>query len=255
LTRLAFRVEETPEIDSTNDACRLRAREGEAAGLVIRADLQTKGRGRRGRGWVSPPGNLYTSLLLRPRRPAAEVATLGFVAVAALGDAVAPLLPAGVALRHKWPNDLLLDGAKVSGILLETQGPEDGQGPFVVLGIGVNISSHPPETPYPVTDLQAKGAPPMTARALLDRLLAAFGPLYEAWEAGGFAAIEPLWRQRAVGLGQPIEVKLQDRSLHGIFRDLDRDGALRLELPDGSERRVSAGDVYFPAASTSGAGS
>src|SRR5690606_35009525 len=106
---LAFRVEETPEIDSTNEACRRRALRGEPAGLVIRADLQTKGRGRRGRGWVSPPGNLYTSILLRPLRPMAEVATLGFVAVVALGDAIAPLPPPAVALRHKWPDDLLLD--------------------------------------------------------------------------------------------------------------------------------------------------
>lgn len=244
---LAFRVEETPEIDSTNDACRQRAVAGAPAGLVIRADLQTKGRGRRGRDWVSPPGNLYTSILLRPARPAAEIATLGFVAVVALGEAVAPLLPARVDLRHKWPNDLLLDGRKASGILLEAQGPDSGPG-FVVLGIGVNIVSHPPQTPYPVTDLLACGAAPIAPRALLDRLLAAFAPLYAAWEAGGFAAIEPRWRARAVGIGSEIEVRLQDSALRGVFRDLDCDGALRLGLADGSERRIAAGDVYFPAA-------
>jgi len=247
---LAFRVEEVAEIDSTNDSCRQRALAGEPAGLVIRADLQTKGRGRRGRDWVSPPGNLYTSILLRPSRLPAEIATLGFVAVVALGDAIAPLLPAVVTLRHKWPNDLLLDGGKVSGILLETQGAEPGTAGFVVLGIGVNIVSHPPGTPYPVTDLRAAGAGPITARALLDRLLAAFAPLYEVWEARGFSAIEPLWRRRAAGLGEPIEVRLQDNALHGVFRDLDRDGALRLALADGSEKRISAGDVYFPATSS-----
>lgn len=248
---LAFRVEETPEIDSTNEACRRRALRGEPAGLVIRADLQTKGRGRRGRSWVSPPGNLYTSILLRPLRPMAEVATLGFVAVVALGDAIAPLLPPAVALRHKWPNDLLLDGAKVSGILLETQGAEQGAEGFVVLGMGVNIVSHPSGTPYPVTDLQEAGAAPIGPRTLLDRLLAAFAPLYNAWEASGFAAIEPLWRRRALGIGQSIEIRLQDTALQGVFRDLDRDGALRLALADGSERRISAGDVYFPGQSES----
>ncbi len=247
---LAFRVEEVAEIDSTNDSCRQRALAGEPAGLVIRADLQTKGRGRRGRGWVSPPGNLYTSILLRPSRPAAEIATLGFAAVVALGDAIAPLLPTTVALRHKWPNDLLLDGGKVSGILLEAQGPEPGIAGFVVIGIGVNILSHPPDTPYPVTDLQAAGAGPITPRALLDRLLAAFAPLYAAWEERGFAAIGPLWRRRAIGLGEPIEVRLQDNAIQGVFRDLDGDGALRLALADGTERRVSAGDVYFPATSS-----
>lgn len=241
---LIFRVEEVPEIDSTNEACRQRALQGERAGLVIRADLQTKGRGRRGRDWASPRGNLYTSLLLQPARPAGEIATLGFVAVLALGDAVQAILPPTTQVAHKWPNDLLLNGRKASGILLETQ--TAGAAPFVILGIGVNILSHPSDTPYPVTDLLANGAALISPRELLDRLLAAFAPAYAAWEQGGFAAIEPAWRSRAVGIGQPIEVRLQSGSLHGTFRDLDSDGALRLGLPEGGERRISAGDVYFP---------
>jgi len=245
---LTFRVEETLEIDSTNDACRQRALQGEAAGLVIRADLQTKGRGRRGRDWASPKGNLYTSILLQPARPAGEIATLGFVAVLALGDAVQAILPPTVQVAHKWPNDLLLNGRKVSGILLETQ-TVSGASPFVILGIGVNILSHPADTPYPVTDLLANGAAVIEPRELLDRLLAALAPAYAAWELGGFPAIEPAWRRRAVGIGQPIEVRLQGGSLRGIFRDLDTDGALRLALPEGGERRISAGDVYFPVSS------
>ncbi len=242
---LIFRVEEVPEIDSTNDACRQRALQGEQAGLVLRADVQTKGRGRRGRDWVSPKGNLYTSILLQPARPAGEIATLGFVAVLALGDALQAILPPTTQVSHKWPNDLLLNGRKVSGILLETQTVQ-GASPFVILGIGVNILSHPADTPYPVTDLLANGAALITPRELLDRLLAAFAPAYAAWEQGGFAAIEPAWRRRAVGIGQPIEVRLQSGSLHGTFRDLDSDGARRLGLPGGGERRISAGDVYFP---------
>jgi len=245
---LAFRVEEVAEIDSTNEACRQRALQGEPAGLVIRADLQTQGRGRRGRDWVSPPGNLYTSILLQPGRPAAEVATLGFVAVLALGDAVRPILPPTTQVAHKWPNDLLLNGRKASGILLETQAVQ-GAAAFVILGMGVNIVSHPADTPYPVTDLLAAGAALISPRELLDRLLAAFAPVYAAWEAGGFAAIEPAWRRCAIGIGQPIEVRLQTGSLRGTFRDLDSDGTLRLTLPDGAERRISAGDVYFPSRS------
>lgn len=247
---LIFRVEEAPEIDSTNEACRRRALQGEPAGLVIRADLQTQGRGRRGRNWVSPKGNLYVSLLLQPARPAGEVATLGFVAVVALGEAVRAILPPTTQVAHKWPNDLLLNGRKASGILLETQ-TVPGASPFVILGMGVNIVSHPADTPYPVTDLLAAGAALISPRELLDRLLDAFAPVYESWEQGGFAAIEPAWRRRAVGIGQPIEVRLQTGVLHGTFRDLDSDGALRLTLPGGGERRISAGDVYLPAASGS----
>lgn len=246
---LVFRVEEVAEIDSTNEACRQRALLGEPSGLVLRADRQTRGRGRRGRDWVSPPGNLYTSILLRPLRPAREVATIGFAAVVALADVVEALLPPGVDVRHKWPNDLLLGGAKVSGILLEAQASDAGPSGFVVLGIGVNIDSHPADMPYPATDLGAAGAAPIAPRGLLDRLLAAFAPLYEEWEAVGFAAIEGRWRRRALGVGQPIEIRLQDRVLNGVFCDLDRDGALILAQADGSERRISAGDVYFPGSS------
>jgi BirA family biotin operon repressor/biotin-[acetyl-CoA-carboxylase] ligase len=238
---LSFRIEQVAEIDSTNEACRLRALAGEAAGLVIRADRQTAGRGRRGRNWSSPPGNLYASILLRPQRQASEAAALGFAAVMAIGDVAEALLPPGALVQHKWPNDLLIKGSKASGILLEAQPG------FVVLGIGVNISSHPADTPYPATDLVAAGAAPITSQALLERLLAVFAPLYESWERAGFTALLPAWRRRAAGLGQPVEVRLERETLAGTFRDLEPDGTLRLTLSDGTERRIAAGDVYLPA--------
>jgi len=237
---LSFRIEQVTEIDSTNEACRLRALAGEGAGLVIRADRQTAGRGRRGRSWSSPPGNLYASLLLRPDRPVAEAAALGFAAVTAMGDVAEALLPAE-QVQHKWPNDLLINRRKVSGILLETQPG------FLVLGIGVNILSHPADTPHPATDLVAEGAAPLSPQALLERLLVAFAPLYALWEAEGFAALLPAWRQRAAGLGAVIDVRLERETLSGIFQDLEPDGTLRLALADGTERRIAAGDVYFPA--------
>jgi BirA family biotin operon repressor/biotin-[acetyl-CoA-carboxylase] ligase len=238
---LVFRIEQVAEIDSTNEACRLRAVAGEAAGLVIRADRQTAGRGRRGRSWNSPEGNLYASLLLRPARPSSEAAALGFAAVTAMGDVAEALLPAAAQVRHKWPNDLLINGRKASGILLETQPG------FLVLGIGVNIVSHPMDTPYPATDLIAEGAVPLSPQALLERVLAAFAPLYDQWEADGFASLLPAWRRRAAGLGEAIEVRLERETLSGLFKDLEPDGTLRLALADGTERRIAAGDVYFPA--------
>ena len=238
---LTFRIEQVAEIDSTNEACRLRAQVGEAAGLVIRADRQSAGRGRRGRAWNSPQGNLYTSLLLRPERPVSEAAALGFAAVTAIGDVAEALLPATARVEHKWPNDLLINGSKASGILLEAQPG------FLVLGIGLNIASHPADTPYPATDLVAEGAAPVAPQALLERLLAAFAPLYEAWERDGFGGLLPAWRRRAAGLGSAIEVRLERETLSGIFKELEPDGALRLALSDGTERRIAAGDVYFPA--------
>lgn len=238
---LSFRIEQVAEIDSTNEACRLRALAGEAAGLVIRADRQTAGRGRRGRSWSSPQGNLYASILLRPVRPVSEAAALGFAAVTAIGDVAAALLPSGARVEHKWPNDLLINGAKASGLLLEAQPG------FVVLGIGVNVASHPADTPYPATDLVAAGAAPIASQAVLERLLTAFGPLHDSWERDGFASLLPAWRRRAAGLGEAIEVRLERETLVGTFLDLEPDGTLRLGLSDGTERRIAAGDVYFPA--------
>lgn len=238
---LKVRIEQVAEIDSTNEACRLRALPGEAAGLVIRADRQTAGRGRRGRSWTSPAGNLYASILLRPQRPVSEAAALGFAAVTAIGDVAEALLPPGARVEHKWPNDLLIAGAKASGILLEAQPG------FVVLGIGVNIASHPADAPYPATDLVAAGAAPIAPQAVLERLLTVFAPLYDRWERDGFAGLLPAWRRRAAGLGETIEVRLERETLAGTFLDLEPDGTLRLGLSDGSERRIAAGDVYFPA--------
>jgi BirA family biotin operon repressor/biotin-[acetyl-CoA-carboxylase] ligase len=238
---LKFRIEQVAEIDSTNEACRQRALAGEAAGLVIRADRQTAGRGRRGRSWTSPSGNLYASILLRPQRPVSEAAALGFAAVTAIGDVAEALLPAGARVEHKWPNDLLINGGKASGILLEAQPG------FVVLGIGVNVASHPADTPYPATDLVAAGAAPIGPQAVLERLLTAFAPLYDTWERDGFAALLPAWRRRAAGLGEAIEVRLERETIVGTFLDLEPDGTLRLGLSDGTERRIAAGDVYFPA--------
>lgn len=243
---VAFRIEQVEETDSTNEACRLRALAGEPAGLVIRADRQSAGRGRRGRSWASPVGNLYASLLLRPERPVSEAAALGFAAVIALGDVAEALLPASAEVRHKWPNDLLVNGRKVSGVLLETQAGTGARPDFLILGIGVNVANHPADTPYPATDLHGEGAGPILPQALLERLLAAFAPLYVRWESAGFAALLPAWRGRAAGLGGPIEVRLEHQTVAGIFKDLGPDGALCLALADGSERHISAGDVYFP---------
>lgn len=238
---LAFRIEQVAETDSTNEAIRLRALAGEAAGLVIRADRQSAGRGRRGRAWSSPAGNLHASLLLRPERSISDAAALGFAAVMAIGDVAEALLPATARVQHKWPNDLLVNGRKASGLLLEAQPG------FLVLGIGVNVAGHPEDTPYPATDLVSEGAAALPPQSLLERFLAAFSSLYAVWEAEGFAALLPGWRRRAAGLGEVIGVRLERETLSGIFRDLGPDGTLRLALSDGTERRIAAGDVYLPA--------
>ena len=245
---IGFQVEHHDRVGSTNDLAREHALAGAPEGLVVRADQQVAGRGRRGRAWASPQGNLYCSLLLRPDCPPAMAATLSFATVIALGEVLGRLLP-DRTIQHKWPNDLLIGGKKISGILLEAGGVAGNKLDWLVIGLGVNIVSHPEQALYPVTDLQAEGLAGMPPADLLTLFLERFALQYAAWKDGGFSALLPAWKSRAVGLGQDIQVRLEKQVLEGRFIDLDADGTLMLKLPDGSIRRVTAGDVFLPASS------
>lgn len=233
--------------ESTNEDLHRLARAGAEEGTLVWARAQTKGRGRRGRGWSSPPGNLYLSLLLRPMVPPGEAAQIGFVAAVALAEALQGLLPPARSLRCKWPNDLLIDGAKVSGILPEAEAAGGIVG-AVVLGMGVNVASFPPELPYRATSLAAAGAATdvvAVLEVLAPRLLA----WYRRWRTEGFLPIRRRWLDFAAGLGGPIEVRLEREVLRGRFATLDATGALDLELADGRRRLITAGDVFHPSAS------
>lgn len=241
-----FHLEAFESIDSTNEEALRRARAGAPEGTIIWAREQTGGRGRRGRAWASPPGNLYTSLVLRPAVPPAQAAQLGFLAAVALAEAIQTVLPPSRHLRCKWPNDLLIDGAKTVGILLEAE----GSGPTVnavVLGMGVNIASHPANTPYRATSLHAAGSD-VTVEALLEILAGRLLAWYLLWKQEGFAPVRDRWLDFAEGLGKPIEVRLEGATLTGRFAALDASGALDLEFADGRHRLVTAGDVFYPAA-------
>jgi BirA family biotin operon repressor/biotin-[acetyl-CoA-carboxylase] ligase len=233
-------------IDSTNEEALRRARAGAGEGTLVWARQQTGGRGRRGRSWSSPPGNLYCSLLLRPAATPAAAAQLGFVTAVALAEALRPVLPVGRRLCCKWPNDLLVDGAKLAGILLETEGAGRTV-EALVLGMGINVESHPANTPYRATSLHAAGAE-ATVEALLESLAERLLHWYRRWQQEGFAPVRERWLDFAEGLGGPIEVRLEGATLEGRFAALDASGALDLELADGRHRLVTAGDVFYPAA-------
>jgi BirA family biotin operon repressor/biotin-[acetyl-CoA-carboxylase] ligase len=241
---IAFRIEELPAIDSTNEALRHRAAEGEPEGLVLRADEQRAGRGRRGRGWDSPPGNLYVSLLLRADGAPAMGATVGFVAAIALGEVLRGLTTA--AVLHKWPNDLLIGGAKMTGVLLEAGTKPDGRLDWLVLGMGVNIVSHPETGLYLTTDLVASGGRAITPQDLLRRFLTGFGPAYDTWSRSGFGAVREAWLAHAAGIGDKVVARLEREEISGRFADLDPDGTLVMTLDGGRQRRIAAGDVFFP---------
>ena len=243
---LALRLLRYDTLGSTNDEAKRLAEAGAEDWTVVWAREQTAGRGRGGNGFISPMGNLYLSLILRPARPAAMAAQLGFAAALAVGDSVARRLPPGRDLHYKWPNDVLVDGRKLSGILLESAAARDGTPAWLVAGIGVNIASHPAGTAWPATSLEALGAEPTGIEDLLRDIVAAFQRQTSRWLHGGFAPIRTAWLARAYGIGQPVGVRLPRERLTGRFVDLDADGVLLLETAQGP-RRIAAGEI-FPAA-------
>lgn len=234
------------ETGSTNNDALNAARAGDQGQHWFSAGRQISGKGRQGRQWVSEPGNLYATALLIDPAPPSHLATLPFVAALALHAAIAGL--DGIArheLRLKWPNDLLLGGAKISGILLEADHIADGHA-AVAIGFGVNLAHHPDPALYAATDLKTLGmdiAPLM----MLERLAAELDAVLAAWDRGRrFTAIRQEWLRHARGIGEPIRVSLPQRTLEGTFADIDMDGCLVLVHKDGRQERISAGDVFFP---------
>lgn len=234
------------ETDSTNLEIRRRRDSDPGEGLAVAAARQTQGRGRRGREWSSPEGNLYLSVRLDSRPGGlATAAQLSFVVAVALCDALREFAP-HIPIRCKWPNDLLINGGKVSGILLESDDP------FVIVGIGVNLIWAPPggQALYPATCLKQEGVTiePEAMAAALCRHLALCTDL---WRSAGFGPIRTAWLDRAQGLGQPVVARLQDGSEdHGVFVGLDVDGALMLQSNTG-RRRIVAADIFFGPSSPS----
>ncbi len=235
------------EVDSTNsEALRLaEAAYGEKHWVV--AGRQTRGRGRRGREWTSKPGNLYASLLLHPEKSLTEAATLSFVAGIAIRQALADLAPpASERIHLKWPNDLLVDGKKVAGILLESSLGNGRKNPAIVIGCGINCAHSPDDTEFPATNLASAGMD-IAPAALFNRVAIRFDEFYRAWApSNGFAEIRDRWLKSAAGISKPITVRLGDRQISGIFESLDTNGQLILLESNNKKTIVTAGDVFFP---------
>jgi BirA family biotin operon repressor/biotin-[acetyl-CoA-carboxylase] ligase len=213
---------------STNDDVAALAREGAPEGTWLRAERQSGGKGRQGRTWQSPPGNLYASTLVRLQPGEPPAPTLALVAAVALHEVTSPHAPGA---RIKWPNDLLVDDAKLAGILLERQGDA------VILGFGVNLANHPKDLARPAASLE----PPVDPGPFLERLAAAFGTWLARWRAEGLAPIRAAWLAAA----HPHGTALTTNDVQGRFDGLDESGALRLRLEDGGLRIIHAGDVFL----------
>lgn len=241
-----FRHIAKEETGSTNADCLECARLGDPGNLWITAMRQTAGRGRSGRSWTSASGNLFASVLLVDPAPPAGLANLAFVCALAASDAViraAEIFGAPCAVSLKWPNDVMIDGSKVAGILLESA--VLGKKNAVVAGFGVNCASRPDDTHYPATHLAAHGIdiPPADLFSILS---ACFSERLGQWDRGtGFLAIRDDWLARAAGVGAAIVARLPDREISGTFAGVDEEGYLILKSPDTGVHRIGAADIFF----------
>ena len=230
------------ELDSTNSEARRRAEAGETGPLWISAARQTAGRGRRGRVWTSGEGNLAATLLLRPKVPASIIGQLSFVAALAAAETANHFAPSA-AITVKWPNDVLAEGKKLAGLLLES-GPAP-EGIWLAVGIGVNLASFPEGTEFPATSLAQLGIAPPSSEEALSVLAARFAHWYDAWMKDGFEIVRAAWLARASGLGSPVRARLANHETRsGVFEGIDEGGALLLN-EQGHVRAIAAGEVFF----------
>ncbi len=237
-TAAGLRLIEHDTLGSTNAEALALARAGERGPLWVTARRQTAGRGRRGRIWVSEPGNLYASLLLKAPAAREKFAELSFVSALAVRDAAARFAAAHIEVALKWPNDVLIEGRKFCGILLEAIDDT------VVIGIGVNCAHHPADAIYPATDLVSAGVVASPDR-LFEQLSGTMQARLTQWDRGaGFAAIREDWLKRATGVGGPVRVALPDGEHGGRFETIDQHGRLMLRRGDGAIEAISAGDVF-----------
>jgi BirA family biotin operon repressor/biotin-[acetyl-CoA-carboxylase] ligase len=235
------RIEDLASVDSTNAEAMRRARAGERGPLWITAEVQSSGRGRSGRKWTSEPGNLHASLLVTLAAPQPKAYQLALVAGVSVFDALAAAMrPAPAGLRLKWPNDILIDGVKTGGILIESSTSAGSLA--AVIGIGLNVASSPALPDRPTTHLAAHGGCP-EPHTLLDAIAEALGAWLVTWDEGrGFAAVREAWLNRAHPIGERLSINTGSENASGVFAGLDPEGALVLDV-DGSLRRFTFGDV------------
>jgi len=232
-----YRRKDYAELDSTNEEARRLAEAGEHGPLWISAAQQTSGRGRRGRAWDMAEGNLAATLLLRPEAAPVVTGQLSFAAALSAAEMVQHFAPAA-AITVKWPNDVLAEGRKIAGILLE-----GGTG-WLAIGIGVNLAHHPEGTAFPATSLPQLGIAPPSCDQALGLLAARFAHWYDAWMEKGFETLRAAWLKRASGLGAPITARLPNETRQGVFEGIDASGALLLNEGTGV-RAIAAGEVFF----------
>ncbi|PWS35272.1 biotin--[acetyl-CoA-carboxylase] ligase [Falsiroseomonas bella] len=235
-----WRLRIEAELPSTSDLLRRLAAAGEPEGLAVLARRQTAGRGRDGRSWQSPEGNLYISLLLRPDAPAAAAPRFALLGGVALAEALSGFMADRAAIRLKWPNDLLLGGAKLAGMLCEGAA-HDGRIEWIVLGLGANLAVAPQLPDRPTTCL-GQHAPAPDPEAAAVALIRAVDTWQRRISAEGIRPLLDAWQQRGPQPGARLTLRTGAGETTGLYRGLDADGALLLET-DGRTRRFATGEL------------
>lgn len=235
-------------LDSTNEEAKRLAGGGASHGAVIWAREQTAGKGRMGREWVSQEGNLFVSVLLRPPCALPECSQLSFVTANAVIETLRPIIADDGELESKWPNDILYEGKKLGGVLLESFTTMDGDSDpqqWVVVGVGINIDSYPSDVAFPPTCLRESGVEIISAKIVLSRFVYHFIHAYDQWCAQGFTSARDQWMQSAFRLGHETDVQMGDTLAQGAFEGIDEYGRLLLKLSGGEVKAISAGEVLF----------
>lgn len=237
---ISWQIQRFDEVPSTQDIATENARNGAPAGTVIVASSQSRGRGRSGNVWDSRTGNLFCSIILRPDIEPSQSGQYSFLIAIALNRALSDIANDAHAIKNKWPNDVLVDGKKIAGILLEAVLEEDALDAMII-GVGINITHSPEDKIF----LNALVQSPETAERFLPAFLAHLAEVLDEYEREGFAGLREEWLDQALNLHQPIKVRLPNTVLDGVFEGLAPDGALTLRLANGDIKVIHSGEVFF----------
>ena len=240
-----YKVIALDTIGSTNDELKRRALSGfDEEGLTVWSRVQTAGKGRNKRSWVSEIGNMFISVLFRPYCSISVAAQIGFLPVIAASKTLDCLLGQPTNFSYKWPNDLLLNGKKIAGTLLEAGFYKETNTIWIVAGFGLNLQHFPIATFFPGTSVKDETDKNLRIEEVVELYLQNLSKLYSNWQEVGFESMRKEWLSRGHGINKPLNIKFGTENLSGIFRDLDETGALIIETSTGLHK-VSAGDVYL----------
>ncbi len=231
-------------VDSAVEEAKRLAAQGAEEGTLVWTRNQSAGHGRLGCPWVSGPGNFYCGIVFRPEDPPAVAVQLNYVTAIGLAGAIATCVSPMTELRYRWPNDIVLVDAKAAGILLEASPPQADVYDWLVVGVAVNLKSHPEDMDPPATSMALDGASQASEVELLESFSRHLLRWLNRWSDDGFAPIRKAWTQRANGIGQPIEVVLKDETVKGKFLELDEQGALVMDLSAGQRRSISVAEFF-----------